>query len=96
MLLSVLLALFGATQGRLNEASNEMNPPEDHEEQMNRDLGKCDPVYKCETHRGVDGRIVHAHGDILDIVGAGCITRCTSSTFLDMMLRMGWKCGPCL
>jgi hypothetical protein len=94
----MLMALFGATQGRLND----MSPRDDIElnlgEQMDRDLAafSCAAKFKCEVFKGVDGRIIHARTPILGFFGAGCVTKCivNSAQFFFVNI-LGWNCGPC-
>ena len=95
-----LALLFGATQGRLNEAS-EMTLREDLEPlnfmKQHRELSTCDPIWTCEGFLGYDGRIVHKQKFFLRLFGAGCVSPCVASPFLTLSLEfLGYDCGPCV
>jgi hypothetical protein len=93
----MLMALFGATQGRLNE----MTPRDDielnvFEEQKHRELKTCAAKFKCEVFTGVDGRLIHAREVVFGFFGAGCVNKCVSNTFINLFVNvLGWNCGPC-
>ncbi len=93
----MLFALLGTSQG----SSNEVTPRDDIEQYdfgktVHRQLGDCDPKFKCEKFLGEDGRLVHSRGLILGLFGAGCHTKCINSSLLSFQMSVfGYNCGPC-